>query len=84
MLSEFLLPPADKVPTAPASCRADDGAEPPLQVRKAELRLQIVKKARHLAIARSPGAPDFKRVWIETGETFGPKNADALIIAWLP
>jgi superfamily II DNA or RNA helicase len=52
--------------------------EPPLQVRKAELRLQIVKKARHLAITRNPNNADFKRVWIEIGETFGPKSADAL------
>jgi len=52
--------------------------EPPLQIRKKDLRLQVVKKARRLAIQRNPQTPDFKRVWKEIGALFGVFNADDL------
>lgn len=54
-------------------------AEPPLQIRKKALRTKVVKKARHLAIVRNHQTPDYKRVWHEIGETFGPFNVDDLV-----
>jgi hypothetical protein len=54
-------------------------AEPPLQIRKKQLRGDIVKKSRHLAIKRNGQSPDFKRVWREIGATFGPYSADDMV-----
>jgi superfamily II DNA or RNA helicase len=53
-------------------------AEPPLQIKKKELRADIVTKARHLAIKRNADAPDFKLIWREIGAHFGPYSADDL------
>jgi superfamily II DNA or RNA helicase len=54
-------------------------AEPPLQIRKKQLRSNIVRKARHLAIVRDSSTPEFKKVWHEIGGMFGPFNADDLV-----
>jgi hypothetical protein len=53
--------------------------EPPLQIKKKQLRSEIVRKARRLAIQRNPQTPDFKRVWKEIGGTFGAFGADDLV-----
>jgi superfamily II DNA or RNA helicase len=53
--------------------------EPPLQIRKQEIRVDIVKKQRRLAIQRNPQTPDYGRVWKEIGSTFGMYNIDDLI-----
>jgi superfamily II DNA or RNA helicase len=53
--------------------------EPPLQIRKQEVRDGIVKKQRRLAIQRNPQSPDYGRVWKEIGGTFGPHTVDDLV-----
>lgn len=53
--------------------------EPPLQIKKKQMRGEIVRKARRLAIQRNPQTPDFKRVWKEIGSTFGAFGADDLV-----
>jgi superfamily II DNA or RNA helicase len=51
----------------------------PLQIKKKDIRGNIVKKARRLAIVRNPETPDFAMVWREIGDLFGPYTADDLV-----